>query len=48
MARLPYLDIDDLEEKDHDLLKRPINLFKQLVNSTGGARAFGTLGHYIR
>jgi alkylhydroperoxidase family enzyme len=48
MARLPYLDIDDLEEKDHDLLKRPINLFRQLVNSTGGARAFGTLGHYIR
>ena len=48
MARLPYLDIDDLDEKDHDLLKRPINLFRQLVNSTGGARAFGTLGHYIR
>ena len=48
MARLPYLDIDDLDEKNQDLLKRPINLFRQLVNSTGGARAFGTLGHYIR
>ena len=48
MARLPYLDIDDLDDKNQDLLKRPINLFRQLVNSTGGARAFGTLGHYIR
>ena len=48
MARLPYLNIDDLDEKNQDLLKRPINLFRQLVNSTGGARAFGTLGHYIR
>ena len=48
MARLPYLDADALEEKDRDLLKRPINLFRLLVNSPGGARAFGTLGGYIR
>jgi alkylhydroperoxidase family enzyme len=48
MARLSYLDVEDLEEKDRDLLKRPINLFRQLTNSPGGARAFGTLGGYIR
>jgi Carboxymuconolactone decarboxylase family. len=48
MARFPYFYIDDLDEKDPVLLERPINLFRQLVNSTGGARAFGTLGPYIR
>jgi len=48
MARLPYIDIGELEDNDRDLLKRPINLFRQLVNSPGGARAFGTLGGYIR
>jgi len=48
MARLPYLDIDDLADEDKDLLKRPINLFRNLVNSPDAARAFGTLGGYIR
>jgi alkylhydroperoxidase family enzyme len=48
MARLPYLDVDDLKEEDKALLKRPINLFRQLTNSPGGARAFGGLGQYIR
>ena len=48
MARLPYIDVDELADSDQDLLKRPINLFRQLVNSPGGARAFGTLGGYIR
>ena len=44
MARLPYIDVDELADSDRDLLNRPINLFKQLVNSPGGARAVGTLG----
>ena len=48
MARLPYLDVDDLKDDDKELLKRPINLFRQLTNSPGGARAFGGLGQYIR
>ena len=48
MARLPYLDVDDLKDEDKELLKRPINLFRQLTNSPGGARAFGGLGQYIR
>ena len=48
MARLPYLDVDDLKEEDKVLLKRPINLFRQLSHSPGGARAFSGLGMYIR
>jgi hypothetical protein len=48
MARLPYLDVADLAPADRDLLKRPINLHRQLVHSPGMARAFGTMGLYIR
>ena len=48
MARLPYLDEDDLPEEERDLLSRPINLFRQLVHSPGAARAMHTMGHWIR
>lgn len=48
MARVAYLEKTDLKPEDHDLLKRPIALFKALVNSPGGARAFSGMGHYIR
>ena len=48
MARVPYLDVNDLAEADRDLLKRPISLHRALVNSPGAARAFGGLGQYIR
>ena len=48
MARIPYLDVEDLAEADRDLLKRPINLHRALVNSPGGARNFGHMGSYIR
>ena len=48
MARLPYLDAADLTAADQELLKRPINLHRQLVHSPGMARAFSTMGHYIR
>jgi len=48
MARLPYINIDQLIENDRDLLKRSINLFRQLVNSPDGARAFGTVADFIR
>src|SRR3954471_2031219 len=48
MARVPYLDKSDLAEADQDLLKRPITLFKALVNSPKAARAFSGLGGYIR
>ncbi|WP_424813496.1 carboxymuconolactone decarboxylase family protein [Roseococcus sp. YIM B11640] len=48
MARLPYLNPEDLQEADRDLLKRMITLHRCLVHSPGAARAFGTLGQYIR
>lgn len=48
MARVPYRDAADLPPADQDLLKRPINLHRALVNNTGTARAFGVLGRYIR
>ena len=48
MARLPYLDAADLSPENQDLLKRPINLHRQLVHSPGMARAFSTMGQYIR
>jgi alkylhydroperoxidase family enzyme len=48
MARVPYLEVSDLAPEDQDLLKRPISLFKALVNSPKAARAFSGLGGYIR
>ncbi|MEM7094571.1 MAG: carboxymuconolactone decarboxylase family protein [Actinomycetota bacterium] len=48
MARVPYLTIDDLPEKHHDLLDRDINLAKAMVNSPSGYRAFGRQGGWIR
>jgi alkylhydroperoxidase family enzyme len=48
MARVPYLEVSDLAQEDQDLLKRPISLFKALVNSPKAARAFSGLGGYIR
>ncbi len=48
MARLAYLDAAALVPADQDLLKRPINLHRQLVHSPGMTRAFGVMGQYIR
>jgi alkylhydroperoxidase family enzyme len=48
MARLPYLNPEDLAEEDRPLLKRMITLHRCLVNSPGAARAFSGLGQYIR
>lgn len=48
MARLPYLNVEDLAESDQDILKRPINLHRALAHSTEGARAFGKVGSWIR
>ncbi|WP_428486600.1 carboxymuconolactone decarboxylase family protein [Rhodopila sp.] len=48
MARVPYLEQSDLASEDQDLLRRPISLFKALVNSPKAARAFSGLGGYIR
>ena len=40
MARLPYLNPEDLKEEDRPLLKRMITLHRCMVNSPGAARAF--------
>ena len=48
MARVPYLDVEDLPEEHKHLLNRPINLFRALVHSPGAAKAMSGLGGYIR
>ena len=48
MARLPYLDRADVKPEHQDLLTRNINLYRALVHSPDGARAFSALGHFIR
>src|SRR5215218_4207406 len=48
MARLPYIDVDQLPPEHKELLKRPINLTRLLVNSPCMARAFHGIGGYIR
>ena len=48
MARLPYLEKEDVGEKDRDLVSQDINLTKLLAHSPQGARNFGRLGLWIR
>lgn len=48
MAKLPYLEKEDVAEKDRDLLSGNINLMKLLAHSPEGARSFGRLGIWIR
>src|SRR5215831_3031075 len=48
MARLPYLEPDQVAPEYRDMLKRNTNLHKLLVNSPDMARAFDGVGNYIR
>src|ERR1700712_2709593 len=48
MARLPYLEADQIAPEYRDMLSRNTNLHKMLVNSPDMARAFTGLGGYIR
>lgn len=48
MARLPYLNKEDLPEEHQRLLERPANLFRALVNSPDAFRNFSRLGGWIR
>src|SRR5271156_3993480 len=48
MARLPYLDADQVAPGYRDMLRRNTNLHKLLVNSPDMARAFNGIGSYIR
>ncbi len=46
MARLPYLEPDQVAPEYRDMLKRNTNLHKLLVNSPDMARAFSGMGGY--
>lgn len=48
MARLPYLNKEDLAPDDQSLLARNINLIRLLAHSPGMARSMKGLGDYIR
>jgi alkylhydroperoxidase family enzyme len=48
MARLPYLNQDDLPEEHKRLLERPANLFRALVHSPDAFRNFSRLGLWLR
>lgn len=48
MARLPYLDLEDLPPEHRDLLARRANIYRALAHSPNGLRAFSTLGGFIR
>src|SRR5579863_8768969 len=48
MARLPYLEADQVAPEYREMLKRNTNLHKLLVNSPDMARAFNGIGGYIR
>jgi len=48
LARVPYLDQEDLAPEHQDLLTRRISLNRALVNSPDAARCFGKVGQYIR
>lgn len=48
MARLPYLEADQVAPEYRDMLARNTNLHKLLVNSPDMARAFNGMGGFIR
>ncbi len=48
MARVPYLNQDDLPEEHQRLLERPANLFRALVHSPDAFRSFSRLGLWLR
>ena len=48
MARLPYLDKEDLAPKDQEILTRNINLYRLMAHSPDAQRRQSALGRYIR
>ena len=48
MARLPYLEPDQVAPEYRDMLKRNTNLHKLLVNSPDMAKSFNGVGNFIR
>lgn len=48
MARVPYLEEQDLSAENRDLLSRKLNLYRALANSPDTARSFMGLGMHVR
>ena len=48
MARVPYLDQQDLAAEHRDLLKRNVNIARALAHSPEGLREFNALSSFIR
>jgi len=48
MARLPYLEPEDLAPEDRDLMKRTISLNRVLAHSPQAMRPFQRFAHWIR
>lgn len=48
MARLPYLDEEDLEGEDKEIVKRGMNLHRVLAHSPEAARRFSGVARYLR
>ena len=40
MSRLQHIEVNELDTKDRDLLKLPLNLYRKLVNSPDRSRTF--------
>lgn len=48
MARVPYLNQQDLAPEHRDLLARSVNIVRALANSPNGLRAFHGIAEFIR
>jgi len=48
MARVPYLNRDDLPDSSKDLLTREINLYRAMIHSPEGTRSFQKFANWIR
>src|SRR5260221_5433827 len=48
MARVPYINRDDVPDSSKDLLSREINLYRAMIHSPEGTRSFQKLANWIR
>lgn len=48
MARVPYLDPDDLSPANRDLLARNVNIYRAMAHSPDATRSFLSLAKHIR
>ena len=48
MARVPYLEPEDLPEEHRDLISRPINLLRAMANNPDAMQVFSHIGMWIR